>query len=136
MNPTDDALLLRDDRPDGLTTLTLNRPGQFNSLSKDMLTALQAELDAIAACDAVRVVVITRRSLECLRRLTRPAVSRPLSVWIIVWGVTKHARERSAFEASGWFSSALSNAYCAIVRPTSRSALSMERRSACCARFT
>jgi len=58
MNPTDDALLLRDDRPDGLTTLTLNRPGQFNSLSKDMLTALQAELEAIAACEAVRVVVI------------------------------------------------------------------------------
>lgn len=50
--------VLRDDRADGLTTLTLNRPGQFNSLSRDMLTALKAELDAIAACEAIRVVVI------------------------------------------------------------------------------
>ena len=55
----EDPLVLRTDRADGLTTLTLNRPGQFNSLSKDMLTALQAELDAIAGNEAVRVVVIT-----------------------------------------------------------------------------
>jgi enoyl-CoA hydratase/carnithine racemase len=54
----DDPLVLRTDRADGLTTLTLNRPGQFNSLSKDMLTALQAELDAIAASESVRVVVV------------------------------------------------------------------------------
>jgi enoyl-CoA hydratase/carnithine racemase len=54
----DDPLVLRTDRADGLTTLTLNRPGQFNSLSKDMLTALQGELDAIAASAAVRVVII------------------------------------------------------------------------------
>jgi enoyl-CoA hydratase/carnithine racemase len=55
----DDSLVLRTDRADGLTTLTLNRPGQFNSLSQDMLTALQAELDAIAASETVRVVVVT-----------------------------------------------------------------------------
>ena len=54
----EDPLVLRSDRADGLTTLTLNRPGQFNSLSKDMLTAIQAELDAIAASESVRVVVI------------------------------------------------------------------------------
>jgi enoyl-CoA hydratase/carnithine racemase len=54
----EDPLVLRSDRADGLTTLTLNRPGQFNSLSKDMLTAIKAELDAIAANEAVRVVVI------------------------------------------------------------------------------
>ncbi len=54
----DDPLVLRTDRADGLTTLTLNRPGQFNSLSQDMLTAIKAELDAIAANEAVRVVVI------------------------------------------------------------------------------
>ena len=46
---TDEALVLRADRADGLTTLTLNRPNAFNSLSKDLLGALQAELDAIAA---------------------------------------------------------------------------------------
>ena len=51
-------LVLREDRADGLTTLTLNRPGQFNSLSKDMLSAIQAELDAIAASETVRLVII------------------------------------------------------------------------------
>jgi enoyl-CoA hydratase/carnithine racemase len=51
-------ILLRDDRPDGLTTLTLNRPNQFNSLSSDMLSALQSALDAIAVDTSVRVVVI------------------------------------------------------------------------------
>ena len=53
-----EPLVLRSDRADGLSTLTLNRPGQFNSLSQAMLTALQAELDAIAASASVRVVVI------------------------------------------------------------------------------
>lgn len=53
-----DPLVLRTDRADGLAMLTLNRPGQFNSLSKDMLTALKAELDSIAGNEAVRVVVI------------------------------------------------------------------------------
>ena len=54
----EEPLVLRHDRADGLTTLTLNRPGQFNSLSKDMLTAVKAELDAIAADAVIRVVVI------------------------------------------------------------------------------
>ncbi|MDD2884242.1 MAG: enoyl-CoA hydratase [Dechloromonas sp.] len=51
-------LVLRDDRTDGLTTLTLNRPSQFNSLSQAMLTALQSELDDIAASEHVRVVIL------------------------------------------------------------------------------
>jgi enoyl-CoA hydratase/carnithine racemase len=55
---TEEPLVLRSDRADGLTTLILNRPGQFNSLSQEMLTAIQAELDAIAASESVRVVVI------------------------------------------------------------------------------
>jgi len=54
----EEPLVLRTDRADGLTTLTLNRSGQFNSLSRDMLTAIRAELDDIAASEAVRVVVI------------------------------------------------------------------------------
>ena len=54
----EEPLVLRNDRADGLTTLTLNRPGQFNSLSKDMLTAIKAELDEIAASTSARVVVI------------------------------------------------------------------------------
>ena len=53
-----DTLILRNDRADGLTTLTLNRPNAFNSLSKDLLSALQAELDVIATSESVRVVVI------------------------------------------------------------------------------
>ncbi len=55
---SDEAILLREDRSDGLTTLTLNRPQQFNSLSVDLLHALQTALDALAADAAVRVVVI------------------------------------------------------------------------------
>ena len=58
MSPTQEPILLRSDRPDGLTTLTLNRPSQFNSLSKDLLTALQDALDAISSDESVRVVVI------------------------------------------------------------------------------
>lgn len=53
-----EPLVLRNDRADGQTTLTLNRPNAFNSLSRDLLGALQAELDAIAASESVRVVVI------------------------------------------------------------------------------
>jgi enoyl-CoA hydratase/carnithine racemase len=58
IRPTaDESLLLRHDA-DGVATLTLNRPGQFNSLSEELLTALQETLDAIAGDPAVRVVVI------------------------------------------------------------------------------
>lgn len=53
----DDPILLRADN-NGVTTLTLNRPKQFNALSQAMLTALQAALDAIATDESVRVVVI------------------------------------------------------------------------------
>lgn len=42
-----------------VTVLRLNRPAQYNALSRDVLERLHAELDAIAADPAVRVVVIT-----------------------------------------------------------------------------
>ena len=45
-NETDPYVLRADD--DGVTTLTLNRPGELNALSEGMLAALQMELDAIA----------------------------------------------------------------------------------------
>ena len=54
---SDEPLLLRDD-VDGVTTLTLNRPKQYNALSEAMLAALQETLDAIKGDDKVRVVVI------------------------------------------------------------------------------
>jgi len=50
-------VLLRDDQ-DGIVTLTLNRPRQYNALSADLLTSLQTELDEIAQNQALRVVVI------------------------------------------------------------------------------
>lgn len=53
----DDPYVIRTDH-DGIATLTLNRPQQFNALSQAMIAALQAHLDAIAQDPAVRVVVI------------------------------------------------------------------------------
>jgi enoyl-CoA hydratase/carnithine racemase len=50
-------ILMREDR-EGVATLTLNRPTQFNSLSEEMLGELQAALNAIAADKTVRAVVI------------------------------------------------------------------------------
>jgi enoyl-CoA hydratase/carnithine racemase len=52
-----DPILLRSAH-NGVVTLTLNRPAQFNSLSQAMLTELQQALDAIAEDETARVVVI------------------------------------------------------------------------------
>jgi enoyl-CoA hydratase/carnithine racemase len=52
-----ESLILWDDFH-GVTTLTLNRPRQYNALSSAVLTALQNNLDAIAHDPSVRVVVI------------------------------------------------------------------------------
>lgn len=54
----DDPLVLRQQDSRGVVTLTLNRPQAFNSLSEDMLAALQKEFDVIADDATVRVVVI------------------------------------------------------------------------------
>ena len=53
----DDALLLRRDQ-DGVAWLTLNRPAARNALSIPLMTALEAELAAVAADTGIRVVVI------------------------------------------------------------------------------
>lgn len=53
-----DALVLRETDERGVVRLTLNRPHAFNSLSEDMLAALQIELDAIAKDESARVVVL------------------------------------------------------------------------------
>lgn len=52
-----EAVLLRSDA-DGIATLTLNRPEQFNALSEELLDSLQTALDSISNDDTVRVVVI------------------------------------------------------------------------------
>jgi enoyl-CoA hydratase/carnithine racemase len=44
---------------DAIATLTLNRPGQYNALSRSLLDALHREVDALAADESIRVVVIT-----------------------------------------------------------------------------
>jgi enoyl-CoA hydratase/carnithine racemase len=42
----------------GVATLTLNRPERFNPLSRQMIAAMQADLDAIAKDPSVRVVIL------------------------------------------------------------------------------
>ena len=54
---TDEPPLLRQDA-NGVATLTLNRPAQFNALSDRLLAELQAQLDDVGADGSVRVVVI------------------------------------------------------------------------------
>jgi enoyl-CoA hydratase/carnithine racemase len=51
--------VLRRTDTDAIAVLVLNRPRQYNALSRAMLDALHAELDAIAADESVRVVIVT-----------------------------------------------------------------------------
>ncbi len=53
-----EPVLLRSDAA-GIAGLTLNRPDAFNALSRELLTALQTELDAIKDDPSIRVVVVT-----------------------------------------------------------------------------
>jgi len=53
-----EPLLLEERTPTGIVTLTLNRPAQFNSLSEEMLAALQQAAERIGADNGARVVVI------------------------------------------------------------------------------
>ena len=53
-----EPVLLRSDA-EGVVGLTLNRPDQYNALSRELLAKIQAELDRIRDDPAVRVVVIT-----------------------------------------------------------------------------
>ena len=54
---TNEATLLREDA-EGIATLTLNRPAQYNAIDSAMLTELKAALEQIADDKSVRVVVI------------------------------------------------------------------------------
>jgi enoyl-CoA hydratase/carnithine racemase len=58
MSTTPEPLVRRQRDARGLVTLTLNRPHAFNALSEEMLGALQEELDALAADESVRALVI------------------------------------------------------------------------------
>ncbi len=54
---TEERILLRSDAQ-GVATLTLNRPKQYNALSEELLTELQSALEQIEKDESVRVVVI------------------------------------------------------------------------------
>ena len=58
MTEPSQALLLRSRDENGVHTLTLNAPRSFNVLSEAMMGELQAALDAVAADEQARVVVI------------------------------------------------------------------------------
>lgn len=53
-----EPVVLREDRDDGITTLTLNRPNQYNALSEELLAALQQRTDELMNDDSVRVVIL------------------------------------------------------------------------------
>ena len=59
-NPVAEPVLLVEQHGP-VTTLTLNRPQQYNALSEQLLTALQQALDRIAADPDTRVVVLAAR---------------------------------------------------------------------------
>jgi enoyl-CoA hydratase/carnithine racemase len=44
---------------DGIATLVLNRPRQYNALSRALLDALHAEIDSLARNESVSVVIVT-----------------------------------------------------------------------------
>ena len=56
-----DPSILERQQVDGIATLTLNRPKQFNALSEEMLSALQAALDDIGRDPEIRVVVLAAK---------------------------------------------------------------------------
>ena len=78
---TEAAAQLLVDTADGIATVTLNRPGQFNALSRALIDELQTALDRIAADPGVRVVVIAARGrgfcsghdLKEIRAMDEPA---------------------------------------------------------------
>ncbi|MDP2171123.1 MAG: enoyl-CoA hydratase [Rhodocyclaceae bacterium] len=57
MTTSNEPILLRADH-DGVVTLTLHRPTQFNALSTELLTELQTELEKVGADRTARVLVI------------------------------------------------------------------------------
>ena len=57
LQASNEPVLLRHDAG-GIATVTLNRPKQYNALSEELLTELQAQLDSIEKDQSVRVVII------------------------------------------------------------------------------
>lgn len=53
------SVVQRQDRPDGITVVTLDRPERLNTVTVDLVAELSAVLRAIDADSSVRVVVLT-----------------------------------------------------------------------------
>ena len=79
--PSSAGDLIRDDRA-GVTTLTLNRPEQFNALSESLIAELAAALAAIAGDESVRVVVLAGAGRAfCAGHDLRELRARPDPAW-------------------------------------------------------
>jgi enoyl-CoA hydratase/carnithine racemase len=67
---------------DGVTTLTLARPDQFNALSESLIGELSGALEAIAADDGVRVLVLAGAGRAfCAGHDLREMRARPDPAW-------------------------------------------------------
>ena len=51
-------VVLKEARAPGVVMLTLNRPDQYNPLSEQMLSSLQAEIDEVSANNDIKVLII------------------------------------------------------------------------------
>ena len=52
------SIVLKETRAPGVMMLTLNRPDQYNPLSEEMLSSLQAEIDEVSADNDIKVLII------------------------------------------------------------------------------
>jgi enoyl-CoA hydratase/carnithine racemase len=67
---------------DGVATLTLNRGDRFNALSRDMIAALEGELDRVAADNGIRVVVLAASGRGfCAGHDLKEMRAHPDAVW-------------------------------------------------------
>lgn len=55
---SDSDILLNNQDPRGVVTLTMNRPEQFNALGEEMLAALQSAFDQLGQDESARLVVL------------------------------------------------------------------------------
>ncbi|HCK77089.1 MAG TPA: enoyl-CoA hydratase [Gammaproteobacteria bacterium] len=51
-------IVIKETRAPGVMMLTLNRPDQYNPLSEQMLSSLQAEIDEVSANNEIKVLII------------------------------------------------------------------------------
>jgi enoyl-CoA hydratase/carnithine racemase len=84
-----EALLLVE-TTEGIATVTLNRPAQFNALSRALIDELQSTLDRIAADPGVRVVVLAARGRGFCSGHD-PGEIRAMGTWLEVESLSRGA---------------------------------------------